>query len=205
MLEYSKHNVTRFVPEGKKLFDSKKLEQAVKMILEAIGEDVNREGLQDTPARVARMYQEVFEGLHKNPADELSAKFHVEHNEMVFVGDITFYSMCEHHLIPFYGRAHIAYLPNNGVVTGLSKLARLVDTVAKRPQVQERMTNVIADTLSETLDTAGVMVVLEAEHLCMNMRGIKKPGSHTITTASRGRFSAEERLRDEVLKMIRFH
>jgi len=204
MLEYAKHNVTSMVPEDKKVVDLKKIEQAVKMILEAVGEDTEREGLLDTPARVARMYQEVFEGLHKDPADELSAKFHVEHDEMVFVGDITFYSMCEHHLVPFFGRAHIAYLPKNGVVTGLSKLARLVDTVAKRPQVQERMTNVIADTLQNTLDSAGVFVVVEAEHLCMNMRGIKKPGSHTVTMASRGRYVADAQLRDEVLKMIRF-
>ncbi|MFB5190343.1 GTP cyclohydrolase I FolE [Alicyclobacillus fastidiosus] len=184
--------------------DLEKIEEAVRMILAAVGEDPNREGLLDTPARVARMYQEIFAGLHRDPKEELSARFHVEHGEMVFVRDIPFYSMCEHHLLPFFGTAHVAYLPNDNVVTGLSKLARLVDTVAKRPQVQERMTNEIADVLAEELGAQGVMVVVDAEHLCMNMRGIKKPGSRTMTLAARGRYETDLRLREEVLQIVRY-
>ncbi len=184
--------------------DVAKIEAAVRMILEAVGEDPDREGLVDTPARVARMYQEIFGGLHKDERAELSARFHVEHGEMVFVRDIPFYSMCEHHLLPFFGTAHVAYLPHDNVVTGLSKLARLVDTVAKRPQVQERMTNVIADALAEELSAEGVMVVIDAEHLCMNMRGIKKPGSRTMTVAVRGRYETDLRLREEVLQLVRY-
>lgn len=183
--------------------DTAKIEKAVQMILEAIGEDPTREGLLDTPARVARMYKEVFEGLHMDPRSVLSARFHVDHDEMVFVKDIPFYSMCEHHLIPFFGKAHIAYIPQNGVVTGLSKLARLVEVFAKRPQVQERMTNQIADVLEEELHTQGVMVVVEAEHLCMNMRGVKKPGSQTVTIASRGRYADDVAKREEVFRLIR--
>jgi GTP cyclohydrolase IA len=183
--------------------DTAKIEKAVQMILEAIGEDPAREGLLDTPARVARMYKEVFEGLHMDPRSVLSARFHVDHDEMVFVKDISFYSMCEHHLIPFFGKAHIAYIPKNGVVTGLSKLARLVEAIAKRPQVQERMTNQIADVLDEELKTQGVMVVVEAEHLCMNMRGVKKPGSQTVTVASRGRYADDVAKREEVFRLIR--
>lgn len=182
--------------------DQEKIEQGVRLILEAIGEDLDREGLRDTPARVARMYQEIFAGLHANPAQELSAKFHVEQSEIVLVRDIGFYSACEHHLLPFFGKAHVAYLPQNGVVTGLSKIARLVDTAAKRPQIQERMTETIAEALDNTLHPAGVMVVIEAEHLCMTMRGIKKPGSQTLTIASRGEFKEISRQQD-LLKMLR--
>ncbi|WAH44698.1 GTP cyclohydrolase I FolE [Alicyclobacillus fastidiosus] len=184
--------------------DLEKIEEAVRMILTAVGEDPNREGLLDTPSRVARMYQEIFAGLHRDPKEELSARFHVEHGEMVFVRDIPFYSMCEHHLLPFFGTAHVAYLPSDNVVTGLSKLARLVDTVAKRPQVQERMTNEIADVLAKELGAQGVMVVVDAEHLCMNMRGIRKPGSKTMTLAARGRYETDLRLREEVLQMVRY-
>lgn len=183
--------------------DVEKIEVAVRMILEAIGEDPDREGLVDTPSRVGRMYQEIFDGLHKDEREELSARFHVEHGEMVLVRDIPFYSMCEHHLLPFFGVAHIAYLPHDNVVTGLSKLARLVDTVAKRPQVQERMTNAIADALVDELQAEGVMVVIDAEHLCMNMRGIKKPGSRTMTLAVRGRYETDVRLREELLQLVR--
>ncbi|WAH39244.1 GTP cyclohydrolase I FolE [Alicyclobacillus dauci] len=184
--------------------DIAKIEEAVRMILTAVGEDPNREGLLDTPSRVARMYQEIFSGLHSDPKEELSARFNVEHGEMVFVREIPFYSMCEHHLLPFYGHAHVAYLPHNNVVTGLSKLARLVDTVAKRPQVQERMTNQIADALAEELEAEGVMVVIDAEHLCMNMRGIKKPGSKTMTLAVRGRYESDLYMREEVLQLVRY-
>jgi GTP cyclohydrolase I len=182
--------------------DHEKIEQAIRMILEAIGENPDREGLIDTPKRVARMYEEIFSGLHSNPADELSARFHVEHDELVLVKDITFYSACEHHLLPFYGLAHVAYLPSNGTVTGLSKLARLVDHVAKQPQIQERMTNTIADVLRDTLQPQGVMVVIEAEHLCMTMRGIKKPGSKTVTIASRGLYESDMDKQQQVLRML---
>ncbi|PSR33118.1 MAG: GTP cyclohydrolase I FolE [Sulfobacillus benefaciens] len=182
--------------------DHEKIEQAVRMILEAIGEDPDREGLIDTPKRVARMYQEIFSGLHSDPAEELSARFHVDHDELVLVKDITFYSACEHHLLPFYGLAHVAYLPANGTVTGLSKLARLVDHVAKQPQIQERMTNTIADVLHNTLNPQGVMVVIEAEHLCMTMRGVKKPGSKTVTIASRGLYETNPEKQQQVLRML---
>jgi GTP cyclohydrolase IA len=199
----SKTEDTNLLPAHRH-FDKEKIEQAIRMLLEAVGEDVTREGLQDTPSRVARMYEEIFAGLHEDASKQLSARFQVEHDELVFVRDITFYSMCEHHLLPFYGKAHVAYLPANGVVTGLSKLARLVDTVAKRPQVQERMTNEIATILEKELDASGVMVVVDAEHLCMNMRGIRKQGSHTTTLATRGRYMDDVKLREEVLQMIRY-
>jgi GTP cyclohydrolase I len=181
--------------------DRKKVEQAVRMILEAIGEHPDREGLRDTPARVARMYEEIFAGLHRDPSEVLTARFHVDHDEVVLVKDIPFYSLCEHHLLPFFGEAHVAYLPRHGIVTGLSKLARLVDIVAKRPQIQERMTNIIADTLEHDLNAVGVMVVIEAEHLCMTMRGIKKPGSKTVTMASRGAYEGSDR-QQEILRML---
>lgn len=183
--------------------DRAKIEEAVIMILEAIGEDPKREGLLETPARVARMYEEIFAGLHMDPASVLSARFNVDHEEVVFVKDITFYSMCEHHLLPFFGKAHIAYLPGKGIVTGLSKLARLVEAVAKRPQVQERMTNEIAEILYRELDAQGVMVIIEAEHLCMNMRGVKKPGSQTITMATRGKYSEDSRQCEQVFRLLR--
>lgn len=183
--------------------DHEKIQEAVRMILEAIGENPDREGLRDTPARVARMYEEIFSGLHHDPAEVLSARFHVDHDEVVLVKDIPFYSACEHHLLPFFGQAHVAYLPGHGVVTGLSKLARLVDSVAKRPQIQERMTNVVAETLQHELDAAGVMVIIEAEHLCMTMRGIKKPGSKTVTLASRGAYEDPDH-QEEILRMLRW-
>lgn len=182
--------------------DEEKIQRAVTMILEAVGEDPTRDGLIDTPARVARMYREIFSGLHTDPARELSARFEVEHDDLVLVRDIPFYSVCEHHLIPFFGHAHVAYLPTEGVVTGLSKLARLVDVVAKKPQVQERMTHEIAETLSRELSAAGVFVLVEAEHLCMSMRGIRKPGSSTVTTASTGIYSTDAVKRQELLQLI---
>ncbi|WP_327077687.1 GTP cyclohydrolase I FolE [Alicyclobacillus vulcanalis] len=188
----------------RKTVDTARIEQAVRMILEAIGEAPEREGLADTPARVARMYQEIFAGLHRDPKEELSARFHVEHRDVVIVRDIPFYSMCEHHLLPFFGFAHVAYRPHDHVVTGLSKLARLVDVVAKKPQVQERMTNEIADALDEALAAEGVLVVVEAEHLCMSMRGIRKPGSRTTTIAQRGCYEESAAQREEVLHLIRF-
>lgn len=175
---------------------------AVRMILEGIGEDVEREGLRDTPQRVARMYAEVFGGLTVNPADVVSTVFDDEnHEEMVMVKDIPFYSMCEHHLIPFHGKAHVAYLPK-GRLTGLSKMARLVEAFAKRPQLQERLTTQIADTLMESLAPHGVLVVVEAEHLCMSMRGVKKPGSITVTSAVRGAFCDRDATRSEAFSLI---
>lgn len=185
------------------LIDHEKIQRAVVMILEAVGENPQREGLRDTPARVARMYAEVFQGLHQNAADVLATRFHVDHNEVVLVKAISFYSMCEHHLLPFFGQAHVAYLPSRGVVTGLSKLARLVEAYARRPQVQERMTNQIADTLSDALSPEGTLVMVEAEHLCMSMRGIQKPGTRTVTVATRGRLQTDPALRDEVMHLIR--
>jgi len=175
---------------------------AVRTILEGIGEDIEREGLRDTPQRVARMYAEVFGGLTVNPADVVSTVFVDEnHEEMVMVKDIPFYSMCEHHLIPFHGKAHVAYLPK-GRLTGLSKMARLVEAFAKRPQLQERLTTQIADTLMESLAPHGVMVVVEAEHLCMSMRGVKKPGSITVTSAVRGAFCDRDATRSEAFSLI---
>jgi GTP cyclohydrolase I len=193
---------THSAPPAQHTVDHEKIEQAVRMILEAIGENPDREGLIETPQRVARMYQEIFSGLHSDPAEELSARFHVDHDELVLVKDITFYSACEHHLLPFYGLAHVAYLPANGTVTGLSKLARLVDHVAKQPQIQERMTNTIADVLHNTLNPQGVMVVIEAEHLCMTMRGVQKPGSKTVTIASRGLYESNPEKQQQVLRML---
>lgn len=183
-------------------FDREKIEQAVRMILEAVGEDPNREGLLDTPARVARMYEEVLAGMHDDGARHLEVHFEADHDEMVLVRDIAFYSLCEHHLLPFFGKAHVAYIPKNGRVTGLSKLARVVQAYAKRLQMQERMTSQIADTLMKHLQPLGVAVVVEAEHLCMSMRGVRQPGSRTITSAVRGVFRTDKRTRDEAFALI---
>ncbi|WP_240375601.1 GTP cyclohydrolase I FolE [Bacillus piscicola] len=183
-------------------FDHEKIEKAVRLILEAVGEDPDREGLQDTPKRVARMYEEVFAGLNEDPTHHLQTVFGEDHEELVLVRDIPFYSMCEHHLVPFYGKAHIGYIPKGGKVTGLSKLARTVDAVAKRPQLQERITSTIANSIVETLEPHGVIVVIEAEHMCMTMRGIKKPGSETVTSAVRGVFEKDSAARAEVLSLI---
>lgn len=183
--------------------DNAKIEQGVRLILEGIGEDPDREGLLDTPARVARMYEEVFAGLTEDPARHFEVTFDEHHEEMVLVKDIPFYSMCEHHLVPFFGKAHVAYIPaSDGRICGLSKLARLVEAFAKRPQVQERLTSQIADTLIEQLDPQGVIVVLEAEHMCMSMRGVKKPGSQTVTSAVRGVFEKSAPIRAEALSLI---
>ncbi|MEX2356090.1 MAG: GTP cyclohydrolase I FolE [Thermaerobacterales bacterium] len=184
-------------------FDLPKLEAAVRMILEAVGEDPDRPGLRDTPRRVAESYQELLGGLHRDPAEEISVFFELEHDEMVLVKDIPFYSLCEHHLLPFIGQAHVAYIPRGGKITGLSKLARVLDVAARRPQVQERLTGEVADAVMERLQPQGVLVVIEAEHLCMTMRGIKKPGSRTITSAVRGIFSDSDKTRAEAFSIIR--
>jgi GTP cyclohydrolase IA len=173
--------------QGRRDFDFKKVERAVRLLLEGIGEDLGRDGLRDTPARVARMYEEITTGLRTDPTEALQVVFEEGHDEMVLVRDIPMFSLCEHHLIPFIGKAHVAYIPNeDGRITGLSKLARVVDGLAKQPQVQERLTDAIADALMDRLKPQGALVVLEAEHLCMSMRGIRKPGAVTVTSAVRG-------------------
>ena len=184
------------------MVDKAKVEQAIRLLLEGIGEDVEREGLKETPNRIARMCEEIYGGLNQEADEHLLNQFEVENNEMVLEKDITFYSMCEHHLMPFYGKAHIAYIPD-GKVTGLSKLARTVDVYARRPQIQERLTVQIADALERALSPKGVMVMLEAEHTCMTMRGIKKPGSKTITTITRGQFKEDRELQKMFLSMVK--
>ena len=175
----------------------------MRTILEAIGEDPDREGLQRTPQRVAGMFAEIFAGLHREPAEELRVVFEADHDEMIMVRHIPLYSMCEHHLVPFIGSAHLAYIPNDkGQITGLSKLARVVEVFARRPQVQERLTTQIAHAIEEALDPRGVLVVIEAEHLCMSMRGVQKPGSQTVTSAVRGIFRENEATRAEAMNLI---
>ena len=186
------------------MIDKSKIEQAIADIIEAVGEDSLREGLVGTPSRMAEMCAELFSGVGKDPREELSVGFEEGHREMVVVKDIPFYSMCEHHLLPFYGLAHIGYIPNSsGRVVGASKLARVVDVLAKRPQIQERMTTQIADAILEALRADGVAVVIEAEHLCMTMRGIKKPGANIVTSATRGLFRSKAATRAEFLSLIR--
>lgn len=184
-------------------FDQARAEAAVRELLLAVGEDPDREGLLETPARVARSYREIFAGLHEDPTKVLEKTFDEGHQELVLVKDIPIYSTCEHHLVPFFGKAHIGYIPGpEGRVTGLSKLARLADLYAKRPQVQERLTGQIADALVEKLNPTSAIVVIECEHLCMAMRGIRKPGSKTFTSAVRGGFKSDARSRSEVLSLI---
>ncbi|MBT3248411.1 MAG: GTP cyclohydrolase I FolE [Actinobacteria bacterium] len=183
--------------------DLPRIEAAVKEILAALGEDPQRDGLTDTPARVARMYAEVCKGIVENPADHLSKTFDVDHDEMVMVKDIPFYSLCEHHMVPFFGNAHVAYIPKKeGRIAGLSKLARLVDGFASRLQVQERLTSQIAEAIQTTLDPQGTLVVIEAEHLCMSMRGVKKAGAVTVTSAVRGIFRTDMATRSEAMRFI---
>lgn len=183
--------------------NQEKVEAAVYQLLEAIGENPEREGLLDTPKRVAKMYAEMFYGLSEDPKDQFTAVFSEGHEEMILVKDIPFYSMCEHHLVPFYGVAHVAYLPSDGRVTGLSKLARAVEVAARRPQLQERLTAQVANALEEAMHPKGVFVMVEAEHMCMTMRGIKKPGSKTVTTVSRGLYQEDGAARREVMAMIK--
>jgi len=183
--------------------DLERIEAAVREILGAVGEDPEREGLRATPARVARMYAEIFSGLNEDPGHHLVPTFEADHDELVLVRDIAIFSVCEHHLLPWSGKAHVAYIPNeDGRVTGLSKLVRLVEGYAKRPQVQERLTTQVADTLVRVLGARGVFVVVEAEHMCMSMRGVKKPGAVTVTSAVRGHFLTSAAARAEVLGLI---
>lgn len=189
---------------ARKPFDQARAEAAIRELLIAVGEDPEREGLQETPARVARSYAEIFSGLHTDPTDVLNKTFAEDHQELVLVRDIPIYSTCEHHLVPFYGVAHIGYIPGkDGKVTGLSKLARLADGFAKRPQVQERLTRQVADALTEELGAQSVIVVIECEHLCMGMRGVRKPGAVTTTSAVRGGFKNNSASRAEVMSLIR--
>lgn len=180
--------------------DKEKIMQGMKLILEGMGEDVNRPGLVETPERIARMYEEIFGGMEQDASVPLSKTFPVENNEMVIEKDITFYSMCEHHFMPFYGKAHVAYIPN-GKVVGLSKLARTVEIFAKRPQIQEQMTSQIVDAIMKELKPQGAMVMLEAEHMCMTMRGVKKPGSKTVTFAARGIFETDKTYQDRFFQL----
>ena len=183
--------------------DTGRIERAVREILLAIGEDPDRDGLLDTPARVARAYAEQFSGLAQRPEDVLATVFDADHDELILVRDIEMYSICEHHLVPFFGFAHVGYIPNEkGQITGLSKLARLVDVYARRPQVQERMTSQIADALMRVLEPRGALVVIEAEHLCMSMRGVRKPGAKTVTSAVRGSIRDNASTRAEAMSLL---
>lgn len=185
-----------------KPMDLKKIEENVQGILEAIGEDINREGIQETPKRIALMYQEIFSGLNKDPKDYLEFFYETDHDELVLVKDIPLYSMCEHHFLPFIGKAHVAYIPKEGRVTGLSKLAKVVEIIASRPQLQERITKEVADTIMEVLNPYGVAVIIEAEHMCISMRGIRQPGTKTVTSAMRGVFRKDAASRSELMSLI---
>ncbi|MCR4435020.1 MAG: GTP cyclohydrolase I FolE [Clostridiales bacterium] len=185
------------------MVDRERIKAAVREILIAIGDNPDREGLQETPDRVARMYDEIFAGLHNDPRNEVKVFREENHEEVVLVKDIPLYSVCEHHLLPFVGIAHVAYLPRQGRILGLSKIARIVDMLAKKPQLQERLTSEVAEVIVDTIDPRGVAVVIEAEHLCMTMRGIKKPGSKTVTSALRGIFKTDVRSRAEVMALIK--
>jgi GTP cyclohydrolase I len=199
---YDYQNDNSIPQESREHMDLPKIEHAVRDILEAIGEDPDREGLVETPQRVARMYAEVFSGLHHDVSKDIKV-FHEEGNdEMILIGDIPFYSMCEHHLLPFHGKAHVVYVPRDGRILGLSKVARIVDTLSRKPQLQERLTSEIADKIIESVDARSVCVIIEAEHLCMTMRGIRKPGSKTVTSAMRGGCRTDARTRNEALALI---
>lgn len=184
------------------MIDRDKVEAGVRLILEGVGEDLSREGLAETPQRIARMYEEIFAGMDMDAGEPLSKQFHVDNNAMVLEKDILFYSTCEHHLLPFYGKVHVAYVPN-GEVVGLSKLARTVEIYARRPQLQEQMTAQIADALMEHLNPKGAVVMIEAEHMCMTMRGIKKAGSKTVTYVTRGCFNEDEQMLNHFFDMVR--
>jgi len=192
----------RGVQRRNAVVDKARIEEAVRAIIEAIGEDPQREGLRETPRRIAEMYEEVFAGLGQDPREFLQVGFEEDHREMVILRDIPFHSMCEHHFLPFYGVAHVGYIPR-GRVVGISKIARVVETLARRPQLQERLTSQIADVINETLQPAGVGVVLEAAHLCMIIRGVKKPGSLVVTSANRGIFRTRLATREEFIALIR--
>lgn len=199
---YDYKNDSQLPIESRENMDLPKIEDAVRMILEAIGEDTSREGLQETPKRVARMYAEIFSGIHRDVNQDVKVFTEPGNDEMILIGDIPFYSMCEHHLLPFHGKAHVVYIPRDGKILGLSKVARIVDTLSRKPQVQERLTSEIADQIIAAVDAKSVCVVIEAEHLCMTMRGIRKPGSKTVTSAMRGGCRTDARTRNEALALI---
>ena len=188
--------------ESRENMDLPAIEDAVRTILKAVGEDPEREGIKDTPQRVARMYAEIFSGLHRDINKDIKVFSEPGNDEMILIGDIPFYSMCEHHLLPFHGKCHVVYIPKDGKILGLSKVARIVDTISRRPQIQERLTSQIADTVEQAVDAKAVCVVVEAEHLCMTMRGIRKPGSKTVTSAMRGGCRSDIRTRNEALALI---
>jgi GTP cyclohydrolase I len=195
--------VRRLAGQARPAFDRDKVERGIRLLLEGIGEDLDRQGLRETPARVARMYEEITSGLREDPTRVLEAVFEEGHDEMVMIRDIPMASLCEHHLIPFVGKAHVAYIPNEqGRITGLSKLARLVEGLARRPQVQERLTAEIADAMVKRLEPRGALVVIEAEHLCMTMRGVRKPGAVTVTSAVRGMFRDSMSTRMEAMNLL---
>lgn len=183
------------------MVDEKKIQEAARLLLEGIGEDINREGLKETPERIARMYTEIFSGMEEDPAQHLRKTFHVDSSEIVLEKDIVFYSTCEHHLMPFYGKAHVAYIPD-GKVVGISKLARTVEVFAKRLQLQEQLTSQVADAIMEHLEPKGVMIMIEAEHMCMTMRGVKKPGTKTVTLATRGLFQDNQELQNRFFQLL---
>ncbi len=203
MMANSKKDIERAGEAPRKSFDGSKVEAGVRLILEGIGEDTSRPGIAETPHRVAVMYEEICAGLHNDPREFLHVLPSETHDEMVIVKDIPLYSICEHHLLPFFGVAHIAYIPKDGRIVGLSKLARVADLMARKPQIQERLATEIADLLDEMLRPTGVMVVIEAEHMCIEMRGIKKPGSKAVTSALRGGFLKDQRTRAEAMSLIR--
>ena len=204
-MDNSKKKLDRDEPATQRPFDPEKVEAGVRLILEGIGEDADRPGVLDTPRRVALMYEEICAGLHADPRTFLHVIPAETHDEMVIVKDIPIYSMCEHHLLPFVGVAHIAYIPREGRIVGLSKLARVADLMARKPQIQERLATEIADLLDEMLRPTGVMVVIEAEHMCIEMRGIKKPGAKAVTSALRGGFLKDQRTRAEAMSLILNH
>jgi GTP cyclohydrolase I len=195
--------MTKLMPKAVISMDKKKIKQAIKNILEAVGEDITRDGIKGTPERVANMLEEIFCGIKRDPAKELGAIFPEDHHEMVLVKDMPFFSICEHHLLPFFGKAHVAYIPQKKRISGLSKFARLVDVLSRRLQLQERLTTKIVDTINKMLKPKGVMVIVEAEHMCMTMRGVNKPGVKTITSAVRGTFKTNMATRQEVMALIR--
>lgn len=201
MLHGDVHKTFVAIEKERNMFDQEKIQQATRLLLEAIGEDPQREGLLDTPARVARMYEEICGGMQQDAAEHLSTTFEVSENGMVVERDIPFYSLCEHHLLPFFGRAHVAYIPD-GRVAGLSKLARAVEVFARRLQLQERLSAQVADALMEHLDAQGVIVMMEAEHMCMSMRGVCKPGTQTVTLVKRGAFEKDPELVNEFFRMV---
>jgi len=188
--------------ESRQNMDLPAIEDAVRTILKAVGEDPEREGVKETPVRVARMYAEIFSGIHRDINKDIKVFTEEGNDEMILIGDIPFYSMCEHHLLPFHGKAHVVYIPKDGKIFGLSKVARIVDTLSRKPQIQERLTSEIADTIENAVGAKAVCVVIEAEHLCMTMRGIRKPGSKTVTSAMRGGCRSDIRTRNEALALI---